>query len=87
MLRKLEKHGLSDLVNKLRRLIENEETPKLKDALFKFCQDEKIGMGVVMQTLRIAVVVKLSGPDIMGVINIIGKNSTLDRLKKLKVLT
>jgi len=87
VLRKLEKHGLNDLVDKLRELIENEETPKLKDAIFKFCQDKNIGMGVVMQTLRIAVVGKLSGPDIMGVINVIGKNSTLDRLKKLKILT
>jgi glutamyl/glutaminyl-tRNA synthetase len=43
-----------------------------------------MGMGIVMQTLRIAIVGTLSGPDILGVINVIGKKSTLGRLKQLR---
>jgi len=37
-----------------------------------------------MQTLRLAVVGSLSGPDIIEVIKVIGKSSTLDRLEMLK---
>tara|TARA_B100000767_G_scaffold275769_1_gene315334 strand:- start:21880 stop:23364 length:1485 start_codon:yes stop_codon:yes gene_type:complete len=87
ILQRLEKQDLGELVNKLKKLVENEEISKLKDAVFRFCKNENIGMGVVMQTLRIAVVGTLFGPDIIRVINVIGKYSTLERLKQMKNLT
>jgi glutamyl/glutaminyl-tRNA synthetase len=72
------------LTNKIEKLVEDAETSQLKDAIFKFCKEENMGMGIVMQTLRIAIVGTLSGPDILGVINVIGKKSTLGRLKQLR---
>ena len=41
-------------------------------------------MGAVMQTLRMAAVGSLSGPDIVEVIKVIGKNSILERLELLR---
>jgi len=38
----------------------------------------------MMQTLRMAAVGNLSGPDIVEVIKVIGKNSILERLELLK---
>ena len=84
VVRKLEKHDLGELTNKIEKLVEDVETSQLKDAIFKFCKEENMGMGIVMQTLRIAIVGTLSGPDILGVINVIGKKSTLGRLKQLR---
>ena len=55
-----------------------------KDAVFRFCKEQSIGMGAVMQTLRMAAVGNLSGPDIVEVIKVIGKNSILERLELLK---
>jgi glutamyl-tRNA synthetase len=84
ILKKLENNNILKLMSKIERLIEVSDIYQLKDMILKFCKDENTGMGVVMQTLRMAVVGNLSGPDIVEVIKVIGKKSTLDRLKKLK---
>ena len=84
VVQKLEKHDLGELINKIEKLVEDVETSQLKDAIFKFCKEKNMGMGIVMQTLRMAVVGNLSGPDIVEVIKVLGKKSTLERLKKLR---
>ena len=84
ILKKLENRNILELMGKIERLIEVSDIYQLKDLILKFCKEKNTGVGVVMQTLRMAVVGNLSGPDIVEVIKVIGKKSTLDRLKKLK---
>ena len=83
ILEKLEKQNMVELISKFEKLIEFSDIYQLKDLILTFCRKENIGMGAVMQTLRMAMVGNLSGPDIVEVIKVIGKKSTLDRLKKL----
>ena len=40
-------------------------------------------MGAFLQTLRVAVVGGLSGPDLMPLVELIGKDVTLRRLERL----
>ena len=65
-------------------MIQDNNLDEFKDAVFGFCKEKSIGMGAVMQTLRMAAVGSLSGPDIVEVIKVIGKNSILERLELLK---
>jgi len=52
----------------------------LKEAAMAWGKKEKIGAGPLMQTLRVALIGTLSGPDIFVVLEIIGKKATLERL-------
>ena len=65
-------------------MIQENSLDEFKDAIFRYCKEKSIGMGAVMQTLRIATIGRLSGPDIVEVIKVIGKNSILERLELLK---
>ncbi len=83
-MQKINKLNLYILINSLILLIKDNSLDEFKDAVFRFCKEQSIGMGAVMQTLRMATVGSLSGPDIIEVIKIIGKNSTFERLELLK---
>jgi glutamyl/glutaminyl-tRNA synthetase len=65
-------------------LIQDNSLDEFKDAIFRYCKEKSIGMGAVMQTLRMAAVGSLSGPDIVEVVKVIGKNSILERLELLR---
>ena len=83
-MQKINKLDLDTLVNSIIQLIDENSLDEFKDAVFRFCKEQSIGMGAVMQTLRMAAVGNLSGPDIVEVIKVIGKNSILERLELLK---
>ena len=83
-MQKIYKLDLDTLINSIIQLIDENSLDEFKDAVFRFCKDQSIGMGAVMQTLRMAAVGNLSGPDIVEVIKVIGKNSILERLELLK---
>ena len=83
-LQKIKKNDIDTLIIEIKKLIEANDLNTVKDNLFNFCKENTIGMGTVMQTLRMAIVGSLQGPDIMEVIKVIGKNTTLDRLDLLK---
>ena len=83
-LQKILNLDLNNLISEIKNLVDKNQLESLKDAVFLFCKEKEIGMGGIMQTLRVAVVGSLSGPDIIEVIKVIGKSSTLDRLEMLK---
>lgn len=56
----------------------------LKGALNNLSESKNINLGTIMQLLRIALVGKLSGPDIIKSSFILGKNVTLKRIANLK---
>lgn len=45
-------------------------------------QEQGIGMGKVMQPLRIALVGEMKGPDLFEIITVLGKEETVERIKK-----
>ena len=83
-LQKNNKLELNSLITNIIQLIQENSLDEFKDAIFRYCKEKSIGMGAVMQTLRIATIGRLSGPDIVEVIKVIGKNSILERLELLK---
>ncbi len=75
----------SSIIEKISDLINSSENlENLKNSIFSFCKENNIKMGLVMQSLRIAIVGNLSGPDIIEIIKVIGKSRTLERLTNLK---
>ena len=54
-----------------------------KSKIQKWNEKEQLPFGIVMQTLRLAIVGNLSGPDIFQVCEILGNKITLIRLEKL----
>ena len=83
-MQKISKLELDPLITSIGQLIEDNNLDEFKDAIFGFCKEKSVGVGAVMQTLRMAAVGSLSGPDIVEVIKVIGKNSILERLELLR---
>lgn len=77
---KLDLFKIGELIKK--GIIEN-DINNLKDYLVHCSKQEDIGLGAFMQVLRIAVVGGLSGPDLMPLVSVIGKDVTLRRLERL----
>ncbi|MDY3520407.1 glutamate--tRNA ligase [Riemerella anatipestifer] len=76
---------MSALVTVLESISFDAET--IKNAIHDFATEKSLGMGKVMMPLRLALVGELKGPDVPDLMEIIGKEESLNRLKKaLKVL-
>ena len=83
-MQKISKLELDPLITDIHQLIQDNSLDEFKDAIFRYCKEKSIGMGAVMQTLRMAAVGSLSGPDIVEVIKVIGINSIFERLELLR---
>ena len=69
----------------------NEFTLKLQDSVFEpeilkqeihdFAESKGLGMGKVMMPLRLALVGELKGPDVPDIMQILGKEETIARIK------
>ena len=55
----------------------------LKNLIHDFAAEKELGMGKVMMPLRLALVGELKGPDVPDIMNIIGKEKTIERIEKL----
>ena len=80
----ISKLDLNSLITDMIKLIQDNSLDEFKDAIFRYCKEKAIGLGAAMQTLRMATIGSLSGPDIVEVIKVIGKNSILERLELLR---
>ena len=63
--------------------IKENEISELKAFMQNSGEENEIGLGAFMQVLRVAVVGSLSGPDLIPLITILGKDVTLRRLDRL----
>ena len=66
--------GMLDIVKEVSELSD------LKEALMPWAKKHGINTGVMMQSLRVALVGKLAGPDIFEICSILGKDVTLNRI-------
>ena len=55
----------------------------LKELIHSFAVEKELGMGKVMMPLRLALVGELKGPDVPDIMQIIGKEESIARIKKL----
>ncbi len=60
--------------------IENFEAKNIETRVKDWLTKEEIGMGKVMQPLRLSVVGALKGPDLFEIISLLGKEETLKRI-------
>jgi glutamyl-tRNA synthetase len=66
--------GVSKILN------ECNELKNLKNLLMLWTKKKKINNGLMMQCFRFALIGKLTGPDLFGICNILGKNVSLNRV-------
>ena len=84
VIRKIEKHEPEKVLNFFVKLLENDvPTEFWKERVQTWNQKAETPFGVIMQSLRLAIVGDLSGPDILKVCNLIEKEVSLKRLNNL----
>ena len=82
-IKRIKKFDTKKIYEGLKSIISNNEKGELKEAIGKYAEENKLSIGGMMQFLRLAIVGRLSGPDLVDVLKILGKNVTLKRLDRL----
>lgn len=77
------KEGTSGLMQQVISVIENVkvfEAKEIESTIKSWIQENELGMGKIMQPLRIALVGEMKGPDLFEIISLLGKTETIKRL-------
>ena len=82
-LKRIAKIDISKVGALLKKGIKENEIEELKNFMQKSGEENNIGLGAFMQVLRVAVVGSLSGPNLIPLLTVIGKDVTLRRLERL----
>ena len=56
------------------------EGESIKEPLFQWAKENEISLGVVMQSFRLSLVGKLTGPDLFAICTLLGKDVSLKRV-------
>ena len=81
-IKKLGREKILTVLNKIHSLIEeNKEGFNIKESLFEWSRQEDIPMGVVMRSLRLSLIGRLTGPDLSALCALLGKAVTLKRVR------
>ena len=84
--KRIQKFIDKNIIDLLIGIVNKEGIAVWKEKFIEVGGANEIGLGGFMQTLRIAIVGGLSGPDLFELADILGKDVTLDRLNQLKNL-
>ena len=80
---KLQSKDPQKILKEVSKIIqETEQLNDLKEILMGWAKANEVPMGVMMQSLRIALVGKLSGPDLFQICLVLGKDVTLNRIER-----
>ena len=73
----------SEVIAGLAETLENVEfnAENLKNAIHDYAEAKSLGMGKVMMPLRLTLVGELKGPDVPDIMQLIGKEETISRMK------
>jgi glutamyl-tRNA synthetase len=83
MVNKIIKYNPKKIIAQFSKMAEEKiAISEWKSKIQQWNENEKLPFGTIMQSLRIAIVGNLSGPDILAVCEILGNQVTLNRLKK-----
>lgn len=78
------KEDTSDILQKVVEILSAQdlwESDALSDAVKDWVEDEKIGFGRVMMPLRLSLVGEMKGPDVFKIIELVGKEKSIDRIQ------
>tara|TARA_B100000886_G_scaffold330328_1_gene280669 strand:- start:109 stop:1587 length:1479 start_codon:yes stop_codon:yes gene_type:complete len=82
---KLMDKDLIKIMAQITKLLESDiEIGDIKQSLFDWGNNEKISFSLIMQTLRLAIIGELSGPDLFQICALLGKDVSLKRVQKFK---
>ena len=81
-MKRISRFDVQSIAVELRGLL-NDGVEDLKERIGGKAKELDLGMGAFLQTLRVAVVGGLSGPDLIPLVEVIGKDVTLKRLERL----
>ncbi len=79
------KEDTSELMEKLIEVLKNTldfSTENVENTVKAWMTENEIGMGKIMQPLRLSLVGSLKGPHLFDIISIIGKEETIARINK-----
>jgi glutamyl-tRNA synthetase len=79
---KAETPAIMSEVFKIIQDIEDFTSANIEEKLKQWIAENEIGMGKVMQPLRLSIVGALKGPHLFDIIELIGKEETVSRIKK-----
>ena len=82
VLNKIQIHDTKKIVNQFCKFIkEGIPVKNWKHQILEWNEKEELPFGVIMQSLRLAIVGNLSGPDIFSICEILGNEISLRRLE------
>ncbi len=71
------------ILKKTSAIVSNEiKSMNIKKTLLAWAEENEISIGIIMQTFRIALIGKLTGPDLFKVVDILGKDVVLKRIEE-----
>ena len=70
------------ILEKIQLELESRPIEGLKDVLFAWARAEELSVGSIMQSLRIALVGQLAGPDLFAIMEVLEKDVTLNRVAR-----
>ena len=83
VMNKIQKHQPKKIIEQFCKMIkEDVDVQKWKSKIQEWNEKEGLPFGAIMQSLRLAIVGNLSGPDIFSICEILGNEITLRRLEK-----
>ena len=83
VMNKIKKHQPKKIIEQFCKMIkEDVDVQEWKSRIQEWNEKEGLPFGAIMQSLRLAIVGNLSGPDIFGICEILGNKITLRRLEK-----
>ncbi len=73
----------SELLGQLVEVLQNEEftAENVKQKIHDFAESNELGMGKIMMPLRLSLVGELKGPDVPDILEILGKEESISRIK------
>ena len=78
---KLENIDKFDHLVTILQAVDNFQAADIKAAVEKFIEDNELNFGIVLPILRIATSGTMKGPDVFQLLELIGKNTTVERLQ------
>ncbi|MBN09444.1 MAG: glutamate--tRNA ligase [Flavobacteriaceae bacterium] len=84
IIKTLSEYNVIELITEIEKSINKNNLSNIKDELAAIAVRKKTPIKITMQILRVAIIGRLKGPDILLSLKILGKSVTLNRITSLK---
>ena len=84
VINKIEDKNPKTILEQIKKtLIEDDDIDSVKEQIISWSKKNEVSMGLLMQSFRLALVGRLTGPDIFEVCSVLGKKVSLERINDL----